>query len=92
MAAEEDEHRRRLIELHKKRFGDVIPLIRREHVSGFYARRPVWLMEQLPLERIREIGVMRAIGASDGAVLQVVIVEGVLIGMLSWLISIVLAS
>jgi putative ABC transport system permease protein len=43
------------------------------------------------LERIREIGVMRAIGASDGAVLQVVIVEGVLIGMLSWLISIVLA-
>ncbi len=43
------------------------------------------------LERIREIGVMRAIGASDGAVLQVVIVEGVLIGLLSWLISILVA-
>jgi putative ABC transport system permease protein len=43
------------------------------------------------LERIREIGVMRAIGASDGAVLQVVIVEGVLIGLLSWLISILFA-
>ena len=54
MAEEEDEHRRLLIELHKKRFGDVIPLIRREHVSGFYARRPVWLMENLSLERIRE--------------------------------------
>ena len=54
MAAEEDEHRRRLIELHKSRFGDVIPLIRREHVAGFYARRPIWLVENLGLERIRE--------------------------------------
>lgn len=54
MAEEEDEHRRRLIELHRTRFGEVIPLIRREHVSGFYARRPVWLIENLGLERIRE--------------------------------------
>ncbi len=54
MAAEEDEHRHRLIELHKKRFGDVIPLIRREHVSGYYARRPVWLIENLGLERMRD--------------------------------------
>ncbi|WP_372840754.1 iron exporter MbfA [Phaeovulum sp.] len=53
MAAEEDEHRRRLIEVHQARFGDVIPLIRREHVAGFYARRPVWLMENLSLERMR---------------------------------------
>jgi len=54
MAEEEDDHRRRLIDLHTARFGDVIPLIRREHVSGFYARRPVWLVENLGLERIRE--------------------------------------
>ncbi|MCG3269433.1 iron exporter MbfA [Yoonia sp. I 8.24] len=54
MAAEEDDHRRRLIEMHISRFGDVIPLIRREHVSGFYARSPVWLIENLGLERIRE--------------------------------------
>lgn len=54
MAREEDEHRRQLIELHKKRFGDVIPLIRREHVSGYYARRPVWLVENLGLERMRD--------------------------------------
>ncbi len=54
MAKEEDAHRQRLIEMHKRRFGDVIPLIRREHVSGYYARRPVWLIENLPLERIRE--------------------------------------
>jgi rubrerythrin len=31
----------------------VIPLIRREHVTGFYARSPVWLTENLSLERIR---------------------------------------
>lgn len=54
MAAEEDDHRRRLIDLHQKRFGNVIPLIRREHVSGYYARRPVWLIENLGLERIRQ--------------------------------------
>jgi rubrerythrin len=54
MAEEEDGHRRRLIELHRARFGEVIPLIRREHVSGFYARRPVWLIENLGLERIRD--------------------------------------
>ena len=39
MAAEEDQHRRRLIDLHAARFGTVIPLIRREHVAGYYARR-----------------------------------------------------
>jgi putative ABC transport system permease protein len=43
------------------------------------------------LERTREIGVMRAIGASDGVVKQMVIVEGVLIGTLSWLVSVILA-
>jgi putative ABC transport system permease protein len=43
------------------------------------------------LERTREIGVMRAIGASDGSVLRVVIVEGVLIGFLSWLMGTLLA-
>ncbi|SDO03070.1 Rubrerythrin [Lutimaribacter pacificus] len=54
MASEEDGHRQRLIELHRKRFGEVIPLIRREHVAGYYARRPVWLVENLGIERIRE--------------------------------------
>ncbi|MFD1344500.1 iron exporter MbfA [Litorisediminicola beolgyonensis] len=54
MAAEEDTHRKGLIDLHRQRFGEVIPLIRREHVAGFYGRRPVWLVENLGLERIRE--------------------------------------
>lgn len=53
MAAEEDEHRRRLLDLHKSRFGDHLPLIRREHVAGFYSRKPVWLTENLSLDQIR---------------------------------------
>jgi putative ABC transport system permease protein len=36
------------------------------------------------LERTREIGVMRAIGASDGSVFRIVVVEGLLIGLMSW--------
>jgi len=39
------------------------------------------------LERTREIGVMRAIGASDGAVAWIFIVEGILIGLISWLLG-----
>ncbi len=43
------------------------------------------------LERTREIGVMRAIGASDRAVLRIVLVEGILIGLISWIIGGLLA-
>ena len=43
------------------------------------------------LERVREIGVMRAIGASDWIVLQIVLVEGIVIGLLSWLTGALLA-
>ncbi len=54
MAREEDGHRKSLIDLHRTRFGDVIPLIRREHVAGYYARKPVWLIKNLGIERIRD--------------------------------------
>jgi rubrerythrin len=54
MAAEEDQHRARLIDLHQRRFGPTIPLIRREHVAGYYNRRPVWLIENLGIDRIRD--------------------------------------
>ncbi|OOY04100.1 iron exporter MbfA [Thioclava sp. F28-4] len=53
MAKEEDEHRRLLIARHTERFGDVIPLIRREHVAGFYNRKPIWLTKNLSLDTIR---------------------------------------
>jgi putative ABC transport system permease protein len=43
------------------------------------------------LERTREIGVMRAVGASDGSVLKVFMVEGLFIGVLSWLIGAILS-
>jgi rubrerythrin len=64
MAEEESEHRRQLIELHRAKFGERIPLIRRENVRGFYERRPVWLMKNLSLETIRrEAMVMEASAA-----------------------------
>jgi rubrerythrin len=53
MAAEENQHRRRLIDLYQKRFGSFIIPLRRENVSGYYARNPVWLIENLGLERVR---------------------------------------
>lgn len=53
MAREEDDHRAALIALHEQRFGSVIPLIRREHVAGAYARRPVWLIENMSVDKIR---------------------------------------
>ena len=43
------------------------------------------------LERTREIGVMRAIGASNGDIQAIVIVEGMVIGILSWAISILVS-
>jgi erythrin-vacuolar iron transport family protein len=53
MAAEEDGHRAALIELHRKRFGETIPLIRREHVRGYYERKPDWLVRPLGIEKVR---------------------------------------
>jgi len=53
MASEEDQHRQWLIALFKKRFGDTIPLIRREHVRGYFERKPDWLTRPLNLEKTR---------------------------------------
>jgi erythrin-vacuolar iron transport family protein len=54
MALEEAGHRHRLIELYQAKFGEHIPLIRREDVSGFVKRRPVWLLRPLGLDTVRE--------------------------------------
>jgi rubrerythrin len=53
MATEEDQHRKMLIEMHRSRFGERIPLIRREHVRGYYERKPDWLVRPLGLEKVR---------------------------------------
>jgi len=55
MADEENSHRTRLIELHKSRFGETIPLLRREHVRGYYERKPDWLVRPLSLEKTRDM-------------------------------------
>src|SRR5258708_28651656 len=47
MRLEEVGHRDRLFEMFRQRFGEHIPLIRRENVKGFLTRRPVWLVRPL---------------------------------------------
>ena len=53
MAAEENEHRRRLIDTYVAKFGDHIPLVRRQDIKGTIVRRPVWHMKPLPIDRVR---------------------------------------
>jgi rubrerythrin len=54
MRQEEAGHRRRLIELYRQKFGEHIPLIRRQDVKGFVQRKPVWLTQPLRLEEVRK--------------------------------------
>jgi len=51
---EEDGHRHRLIELHRQKFGEHIPLIRRQDVKGFVHRHPIWLARPLRIEAVRK--------------------------------------
>jgi erythrin-vacuolar iron transport family protein len=53
MREEESGHRRRLIELTQAKFGEHIPLIRRQDVRGFVDRKPVWLLRPLRLNVVR---------------------------------------
>lgn len=54
MQAEESTHRQRLIEMYRQRFGEHIPLIRRQDVKGFIERRPIWLVRPLGIEAVRK--------------------------------------
>src|SRR6516164_4076013 len=54
MREEESGHRRRLIELYQSKFGEHIPLIRRNDVRGFVHRRPIWLTKPLRLDAVRK--------------------------------------
>ena len=53
MAAEENEHRRRLIDLFVSKFGDHIPLIRRQDIRGYIARKPIWQIRPLGVDAVR---------------------------------------
>jgi rubrerythrin len=55
MAAEEDGHRQRLLDLYVAKYGPRLIPIRREHVRGFLSRKPVWLMETMKLEQVRQL-------------------------------------
>lgn len=55
MAEEENTHRRSLLDLYESRFGAALVPIRREHVRGFMARKPLWLSSNLTLEAIRQL-------------------------------------
>lgn len=54
MRREEDGHRHRLLELYQSKFGDHVPLIRRQDVRGFVNRRSVWLLRPLGLKTVQK--------------------------------------
>jgi erythrin-vacuolar iron transport family protein len=54
MRREEDGHRHRLLEVYKSRFGEHVPLIRRQDVRGFVDRKSVWLVRPLGLKIVQK--------------------------------------
>ena len=54
MADEEVRHRTRLNDLYKQKFGDYLPLIRRQDVNGFIRHKPLWLVRPLGLDEVRK--------------------------------------
>jgi len=53
MADEEARHRTMLFELYRSKFGEYLPLIRRQDVKGFITKKPLWLVRPLPLDQVR---------------------------------------
>jgi rubrerythrin len=54
MAEEENEHRRWLLDLYREKFGEHIPLIRRQDVKGFVRHEPIWMVRPLGLDKVRK--------------------------------------
>jgi len=55
MAVEESDHRRQLLELYREKFGEHIPLIRRQDVRGFLTRKPVWQLPKPSIDDVRKL-------------------------------------
>jgi rubrerythrin len=53
MAAEENIHRRRLIDLYVSKFGEHIPLVRRQDIRGYISRKPIWQLRPLGVDAVR---------------------------------------
>lgn len=54
MADEEVRHRTMLYDLYRGKFGEFLPLIRRQDVKGFVRHKPIWLTQQLGLDEVRK--------------------------------------
>jgi len=54
MADEENGHRQMLIDLYRERFGEHIPLIRRDDIRGFIRRQPIWMTETFDIDAMRD--------------------------------------
>jgi erythrin-vacuolar iron transport family protein len=54
MAEEEVRHRSMLFDLYRTKFGEYLPLIRRQDVKGFIPKKPLWLMQPLNLDEVRK--------------------------------------
>jgi rubrerythrin len=54
MADEEVRHRSMLFDLYRAKFGDYLPLIRRQDVKGFIQHKPLWLVRPLGLDEVRK--------------------------------------
>ena len=55
MAGEESEHRHKLLELYREKFGEHIPLVRRQDVRGFLTRKAIWQMPKPSIEDVRKL-------------------------------------
>src|ERR1700687_40352 len=54
LRADEDTHRHRFLDLYRQKYGEHIPLIRRQDVKGFVSRKPIWLVRPLGLDAARK--------------------------------------
>ncbi|MBV8839673.1 MAG: rubrerythrin [Alphaproteobacteria bacterium] len=54
MAEEEVRHRTMLYDLYRTKFGEFLPLIRRQDVKGFVRHKPIWLTQQLGIDEVRK--------------------------------------
>src|ERR1041384_1077570 len=47
-------HRTMLYDLYREKFGEYLPLVRRQDVKGFVHKKPIWLTQQLGVEQVRK--------------------------------------